>query len=242
MKAVVMAGGAGNRLRPITEHLPKPLVRVDDAPVMAHVLGLLRRHGIDEAVVTVRYLAEQISAYFGDGSALGVRLHYVGERAEPLGTAGAVKAAAGLLDEEEDFLVVSADALTSIDLTDLVAFHGKSNALVTLCLTEVADPRGFGIAEVGADGRIRRFVEKPAPGQVFTHTANTGIYVMAPQVLSWIDPGQRCDWAMDVFPRLLADDQPVYGHLSEGYWRDIGTHDSLAAARHDATTGAYRRP
>jgi NDP-sugar pyrophosphorylase family protein len=241
MKAVVMAGGHGSRLRPLTDLMPKPLMDIDGTPVMSHVLRLLRRHGIHEAVVTVRYLADQIITHFGDGAEWGMKLSYAREAGPALGTAGAVRAAADLLDEE-DFLVVSADALTDIDLGALAAYHGKNESLATVCLTEVADPAGFGIAELAADGRIERFLEKPGPELAFGNTVNTGIYLMARRILDWVAPHGPCDWADDVFPRLLAEGAAFYGYQSVGYWRDIGTHTALSAARDDVLTGAYRRP
>ncbi|GAA1952007.1 nucleotidyltransferase family protein [Kitasatospora viridis] len=242
MKAVVMAGGVGSRLRPITDDIPKPLVPIDGTPVMGHVLELMRHHGVTDAVVTVRYRADQIIDHFGDGDGVGVKLTYLREREQPLGTAGAVYAARHLLDTDEPFLVISSDALTDIDLTRLARFHATHPGIATLCLTEVEDPTGLGVVELAPDGEIRRFVEKPAPGTAPSNTANTGIYLMDPRILRWITPHGACDWATDVFPRLMTARQPLYGCTPGGYWRDIGTHQQLAMARGDAVRGTWRPP
>ncbi|CAK7287916.1 Nucleotidyltransferase family protein [Streptomyces misionensis JCM 4497] len=232
---MLMAGGQGSRLRPLTEHLPKPLLPVGGRPIMEHVLRLLRRHGIEETVVTVHYLAELIEREYGDGTRLGMSLAYVHED-RPLGTAGSVKAAEGLLGGEP-FLVISGDALTDVDLTELVRRHRERRALVTVCLTEVADPSQFGVATLAPDGHIERFLEKPGPGEAFSRTASTGIYVMQPEVLRYVSGTGPADWARDVFPRLLAEGLPVYGHVAEGYWEDVGTHAAYARAQQDVARG-----
>ena len=182
MKAVVMAGGEGTRLRPMTANQPKPLLPVCNKPIMEHVLRLLKRHGFDETVVTVQFLASLVRNYFGDGEDVGMSLQYATEEA-PLGTAGSVKNAEDEL-RDEPFLVISGDALTDIDLTAMVRAHKENGALVTVGLTRVPNPLEFGIIIVGEDGRIQRFLEKPTWGQVFSDTVNTGIYVMEPEVLA----------------------------------------------------------
>ncbi len=181
MRAVVMAGGEGTRLRPMTANQPKPLLPVVNRPIMEHVLRLLKRHGFDETVVTVQYLAAHIRAYFGDGDELGLDLSYATERT-PLGTAGSVLNAGDAL-RADPFVVISGDALTDFDLTALVAFHRRKGALVTVALKRVPNPLEFGIVITEEDGRIVRLLEKPTWGQVFSDTVNTGIYVMEPEVL-----------------------------------------------------------
>ncbi|MGH4033394.1 sugar phosphate nucleotidyltransferase [Actinomycetota bacterium Odt1-20B] len=235
MKAVVMAGGEGTRLRPLTLQLPKPLLPVAGQPIMEHVLRLLRRHGLTETVVTVQYLSGLVRDSFGDGARLGMELDYV-EEETPLGTAGSVKNAERQL-AGEPFVVISGDALTDIDLSELIAYHRQKKALVTVCLTRVPDPREFGITIVDADGRVERFLEKPAWGQVFSDTVNTGIYVMEPEVLDHVAEGVPVDWSGDVFPRLLAEGYPVYGYVAEGYWEDVGSHTSYLRAQADALHG-----
>nr|PZN42352.1 MAG: mannose-1-phosphate guanyltransferase [Actinomycetota bacterium] len=238
MKAVVMAGGEGTRLRPMTANQPKPLLPVINRPIMEHVLRLLRRHGLTETVVTVQFLAALIRNYFGDGEELGMALHYATEEM-PLGTAGSVKNAAGRLRDDR-FLVISGDALTDIDLTDMIRFHRDSGALVTIGLKRVPNPLEFGIIIVDEHGRVQRFLEKPTWGQVFSDTVNTGIYVMEPEVLDEVATDRPVDWSADVFPRLLERGAPLYGYVADGYWEDIGTHESYLKAQADALSGRVR--
>jgi mannose-1-phosphate guanylyltransferase / phosphomannomutase len=228
MKAVVMAGGEGSRLRPMTANLPKPLLPVANRPVMEHVLRLLRRHGITDTVVTVQFLASLVRNYFGDGDELGIALQYATEP-RPLGTAGSVKNAEGAL-RDDTFLVMSGDALTDVDLDALIDVHRRSGALVTVGLKSVPDPLEYGIVIREPDGRITRFLEKPTWGQVFSDTVNTGIYVMEPEVLRDVPEDTEVDWSADVFPLLLERGAPLYGCLLEGYWEDVGTLESYHQA------------
>ena len=226
-----MAGGEGTRLRPMTANQPKPLLPVANRPVMEHVLRLLKRHGFDETVVTVQFLASLVRTYFGDGHELGMHLRYATEQT-PLGTAGSVANAEDAL-RDDAFLVISGDALTDIDLGALVRAHRETGALVTACLTRVPDPVDFGIVVQDGDGRIERFLEKPTWGQVFSDTVNTGIYVMEPEVFRHVERGRHVDWSGDVFPALLAMGAPLYGHVAEGYWEDVGSLDSYRRANAD---------
>ncbi|WP_041439588.1 mannose-1-phosphate guanyltransferase [Thermomonospora curvata] len=235
MKAVVMAGGEGTRLRPMTANQPKPLLPVVNRPIMEHVLRLLKRHGLTETVVTVQFLAALIRNYFGDGEELGMSLSYATEEV-PLGTAGSVKNAQDALRDDR-FLVISGDALTDIDLTDMVRFHKENGALVTIGLKRVPNPLEFGIIIVDEAGRIQRFLEKPTWGQVFSDTVNTGIYVMEPEILDHVPAGEVVDWSSDVFPRLLAEGAPLYGYVADCYWEDVGTHESYLKAQADMLSG-----
>ncbi len=235
MKAVVMAGGEGTRLRPMTSSMPKPLLPIVNKPLMEHVLRLLQRHGFSESVVTVQFLASLVRNYFGDGEDFGMPLQYATEDT-PLGTAGSVKNAHQQL-RGETFLVISGDALTDFDLTDLVAFHRDKGALVTICLARVPDPLEFGITIVDDDGRVQRFLEKPTWGQVFSDTVNTGIYVMEPEVFDYVASDEVVDWSADVFPKLVADGKPIYGYIADGYWEDVGTHESYLRAQADVLSG-----
>ncbi|TMC42725.1 MAG: nucleotidyltransferase family protein, partial [Chloroflexi bacterium] len=180
MKAVVMAGGEGSRLRPLTSGVPKPLVPVVGKPVMEHILRLLRKHGITDVVVTLQYLGSAIRDYFGDGSDFGVDITYVVEDA-PLGTAGSVKNAQEYLDEP--FIVISGDAMTDIDLSQVMQYHREKKAAATIVLTSVANPLEFGVVITNPDGTINRFLEKPSWGEVFSDQVNTGIYLIEPEVL-----------------------------------------------------------
>ncbi|HEY5031837.1 MAG TPA: sugar phosphate nucleotidyltransferase, partial [Actinomycetes bacterium] len=235
MKAVVMAGGEGTRLRPMTASMPKPLLPVVNRPIMEHVLRLLRKHGFTEVVVTVQFLASLVRNYFGDGEELGMQLQYATEE-EPLGTAGSVKNAEAAL-ADDTFLVISGDALTDIDLTALVAFHKEKKALVTVCLTRVPDPLEFGITILDEEGRVERFLEKPTWGQVFSDTVNTGIYVMEPEVFDYVAAGEPVDWSADVFPRLIEEGRAVFGYVADGYWEDVGTLESYHKAQADVLEG-----
>jgi mannose-1-phosphate guanylyltransferase/phosphomannomutase len=226
-----MAGGEGTRLRPMTANQPKPLLPVVNRPIMEHVLRLLKRHGFDETVVTVQFLASMVRTYFGDGEELGMHLSYATEET-PLGTAGSVKNAEDAL-RDDAFVVISGDALTDIDLGKVVAAHRERGALVTVCLTRVPDPLEFGIVITDEQDRIERFLEKPTWGQVFSDTVNTGIYVMEPEVFAQVAKGESVDWSADVFPALLAAGAPIYGYVAEGYWEDVGTHESYLKVQAD---------
>jgi mannose-1-phosphate guanylyltransferase / phosphomannomutase len=235
LKAVVMAGGEGTRLRPMTANQPKPMLPVANRPIMEHVLRLLKRHGFGETVVTVQFLAALVRNYFGDGEEFGMSLQYATEEM-PLGTAGSVRNAGDAL-RDEPFLVISGDALTDMDLTAMVNFHKENDALVTVGLARVPNPLEFGIVITQEDGQIQRFLEKPTWGQVFSDTVNTGLYVMEPEVLAEVPPGELIDWAGDVFPELLKRGAPLFGYISDGYWEDIGTHESYLKAQADVLSG-----
>jgi mannose-1-phosphate guanylyltransferase/phosphomannomutase len=238
MKAIVMAGGEGSRLRPLTSSRPKPLVPVANKPVMHHIVDLLRRHGTSEIVATLHYLADEIENYFGDGSEMGISMAYVVEDT-PMGTAGAVKLAQPLLGEER-FVVVSGDALTDVDVTELVAAHVRNGAKATIALQRVANPLEFGVVVTSEDGRITRFLEKPSWGEIFSDTINTGIYVLEPEVFEYMEAGKNYDFARDIFPFMLRDGRPVFGHVIGGYWSDIGNLQQYMQANYDALRGAVR--
>lgn len=192
MKAVVMAGGEGSRLRPLTINRPKPMVPLVDRVVMSHIIELLKIHGITEIVVTVQYLANLIQDHFGDGSAYGVHIDYCLED-QPLGTAGSVKNAEHLL--REPFLVISGDALTDFDLSKIIAYHNAHNAMATITLTRVPNPLEYGVIIVGDHGEVKQFLEKPSWGEVFSDTVNTGIYMLDPSVFRYIERGKFTDWS-----------------------------------------------
>ena len=234
MKAVIMAGGEGTRLRPLTSNLPKPMVPVANRPMMEHIVSLLKGHGFDEIVVTVAFMAETIRTYFGDGSEFGVRMVYATEDT-PLGTAGSVRNAMDELDER--FLVISGDVLTDIDLGQIVAEHDERGALATIGLTPVENPLEFGIVITREDGSIERFLEKPSWGQVFSDTINTGIFVMEPGIFEYIAPDRPVDFSSEVFPKLLDEGRPIYGSVGEGYWEDLGTLDAYIRVHKDALDG-----
>ncbi|HRW37245.1 MAG: NTP transferase domain-containing protein [Acidimicrobiales bacterium] len=234
MKAVIMAGGEGTRLRPLTSNCPKPMLPLANRPMMEHIVGLLKEHGIDEIVVTVAFLANQIRTYFGDGSEFGVKMVYATED-QPLGTAGSVRNAMDVLDER--FLVISGDVLTDIDLGKILAFHEEKGAMATIGLVHVDNPLEFGIVITKEDGSIERFLEKPTWGQVFSDTINTGIFVLEPEIFDYIPDGRPVDFSGEVFPALLADGRALYGAVAEGYWEDVGTLESYVSAHKDVMDG-----
>ena len=231
MKAVVMAGGEGTRLRPLTSNQPKPMVPIVGKPCMEHIVELLRTHGFEDIIVTLAFMPQAIRGYFGAGEAHGVSIRYSVEEA-PAGTAGSVKLAETALDEP--FLVISGDALCDIDLRKLVQFHQEKEAIVTIGLKSVDNPLEFGIVVTDSDGRVERFLEKPSWGQVFTDTINTGIYVLDPEVLRHIPDDRPFDFSKELFPLLLEMGRPIYGYVADGYWQDIGNLDQYRQANFDA--------
>jgi mannose-1-phosphate guanylyltransferase/phosphomannomutase len=237
MKAVIMAGGEGTRLRPLTANQPKPMLPLANRPIMEHIVRHVSNQGVHDIVVTVQFLASQVRNYFGDGSDMGVDLKYATEP-RPLGTAGSVKNAAEQL--RETFVVVSGDALTDIDLGQAVAFHRERGAMATVVTKRMENPLEFGIVITEDDGRIERFLEKPHWGQVFSDTINTGIYVLEPEIFDYIPEGGPSDFADDVFPALLSKGAPLYAWVAEGYWEDVGTLDAYRRAHQDILDGKVR--
>lgn len=234
MKAVIMAGGQGTRLRPLTSNQPKPMLPVVNRPMMEHIVKLLVRYGFEEMIVTLQFLPTLVSNYFGDGHEWGAKITYSTEFV-PLGTAGSVKHASRFLDDT--FLVISGDALTDIDLSKVIEFHRHNNAVATLALIRAVNPLEFGIVVTDADGHIERFLEKPNWGQVFSDTINTGIYVLEPKVLEFIPEGRSFDFSKDLFPYLLEKGYPIFGHVADGYWCDIGNFDQYISAHKDILDG-----
>ncbi len=233
MKAVIMAGGEGTRLRPLTYNQPKPMIPMANRALMEHVVALLKRHGFNDVVVTVGFQANAIQTYFGNGAEFGVRMKYASEES-PLGTAGSVRNAMQQLDEP--FIVISGDVLTDIDLSAIVDFHNEKKALATIALRSVPNPLEFGIVITREDGTIERFLEKPSWGQVFSDTINAGIYVFEPEIFGFVGPG-AVDFSSDVFPRLAAEGNLLFGYVTGGYWEDIGTLDAYARAHQDILDG-----
>jgi mannose-1-phosphate guanylyltransferase/phosphomannomutase len=230
MKGVIMAGGKGTRLRPLTCNVPKPMVPLVQKPVMQYSIELLKKYGITDIAVTVQYLPDVIRDYFGDGSKFGVNLTYF-EETTPLGTAGSVKQAEDFLDEP--FIVVSGDALTDFDLSAGVDFHNEKESLVTIFMKQVECPLEFGVIMTNEQDKIVRFLEKPSWSEVFSDTVNTGIYIMDPSIFSYIEKDQVVDFSKDVFPKLLAEQSAMYGYAADGYWSDIGNLKQYRQAHSD---------
>jgi len=247
MRAMVLAAGLGTRLRPITYEMPKPMVPVLNRPVMEHSLRLLARHGFTETIANLHWFPDVIRAYFGDGSEFGVELTYSHEE-RLLGTSGGVRNVAGFLGE--DFLIISGDALTDLDLTAMREFHESHDGIATLATKRVEDTTQFGVAITGSDGRIQGFQEKPDPSEALSDLANCGIYMFRSEIFDFFpspgsskaagqgDPPGFADWAMDVFPRLLEGDVPFYSHEIDAYWNDIGNLEELRESTLDALGGA----
>ncbi len=225
MKAVILAGGLGTRLYPLTRSTAKCMLPVDGKPLLEHIILYLASYGLKEIVVTLGMKHKQIIDYFGDGSSYNVNLIYSIER-KSLGTAGSVKKAARHLHETA--LVMQGDTLTNFNLAKAIAFHKKRKAMVTIALTHVKDPTGYGIAVIGKRSRILRFEEKPR--HYFSNLANAGIYVVERKALDYIPRGRMFDFSRDLFPKLLEKKLPVYGVGMRGYWFDIGTPASYEKA------------
>ena len=229
MKAVILAGGEGTRLRPLTLSAPKPVVPIVDRPLLRHQLDLLERAGVREVIFSVAYRPERVEAVFGDGSSLGLHIRYTFEN-PPLGTGGAVKYAEPLLDGRT--IVLNGDVLTDVDLAAVVSRHGAEQAAATIVLTPVPNPAAYGLVEIDERGRVLRFVEKPRPEQVTTDTINAGIYVLETRVLELMPTGP-CSIERRFFPDLLARGDKVLAHVHRGYWIDIGTPEKYLQVHRD---------
>ncbi len=239
MKAVVMAGGEGSRLRPLTIGRPKPMVPLVDKPVLGHILELLRYHGITEVVITLQYLPSVIQDFYGDGSALGLNITYVVEEM-PLGTAGGVKNAAAHLNDT--FLVISGDALTDFNLQAAVQRHITAGALATLAVYSVPNPLEYGAVVSDENGNITQFLEKPDWSAVRSDRVNTGIYVLEPAVLDYIPDDVVYDFSTELFPDLLQRGERLQAYVAEGYWCDVGTIGEYMRANADLISGKVWLP
>lgn len=235
MKAVIMAGGEGRRLRPLSGEQPKPLVPFLGRPIMEHIILLLKKHGYTDVCATVKYRADDVISAFGDGSSLGISLQYRRE-AEPLGTAGSVKNCADFY-AGEDFLVISGDAVCDFDLAALMRHHKETKAAVTLALYNHDRPLSYGLAVTDDEGRIRAFVEKPDWPRVVSDTVNTGIYIVSPRVMEHVPAEQSFDFAKDLFPLLMSKGETLQGLVMDGYWCDVGEPLSYYRCCVDALEG-----
>ena len=237
MKAVILAGGEGTRLRDISGGLPKPMMPLLGRPLLERIVALLRENGAAELCMTLRYRPEVIRAHFGDGARFGVHIEYR-EETEPLGTAGAVKNCRDFIGREP-VLVMSGDCACDFRLDELFSAHRGG---VTIALSAHAEPLPYGLVVTDRDGRVRGFVEKPAWERVVTNRVSTGIYVVGPEAMELVPDGAFFDFAKDLFPRLLAEGIPLTGKPMEGYWCDIGTPRAYYRCNLDALDGVYRLP
>jgi mannose-1-phosphate guanylyltransferase len=230
---VILVGGQGTRLRPLTSTVPKPVVQLVDRPFMAYMLEWLRGHGIDDVIMSCGFLADSVRDVLGDGSSLGLRLRFV-EEPEPRGTAGAVKLAEPMLDDR--FLMLNGDVLTDIDLGAQIAQHEASGARATLALVPVADPSAYGLVLLDEQGAVVEFIEKPGPDQkVQTNLISAGAYVLEKEVLGLVPPDRNVSIEREVWPRLIGDG--LYGYASDSYWMDIGTPERYLKGTFDIIEG-----
>jgi mannose-1-phosphate guanylyltransferase len=234
MKAVILVGGLGTRLRPLTCNTPKPMIPLLNRPFIESMLIRLRDQGIDEAILAVQYLADSFRLALGDGAQLGMRLHIV-EEAEPRGTAGAVKQVADMLDDTT--FIFNGDVLTDLDLRAMLAFHRAKGAAATIALTAVEDPTQFGLVEMDADQRVSRFLEKPRPEEITTNLINAGTYLIEPALLRYAPPNQHYMFERGLFPSALQNGDPIYGYPSKAYWTDIGKPEAYLEVHHDILIG-----
>lgn len=239
MKAIILAGGGGQRLRPLTAETPKPMVPFLGAPLLEHSLRLLRRRGITQAALTLHYLSEVVEDFFGDGRALGMELSYFRED-EPLGTAGAVRSCRSFWQGEESVLVLSGDALWDLELESALQLHRGRDCAATLLLHRSRRPLEYGLVRTGSDGLVTGFVEKPGWGQVFTDQVNTGIYLLSHRALEALPEQGPWDFARDHFPMLLERGERLGGCVARGYWKDIGDSTAYLEAVRDALEGRVR--
>jgi mannose-1-phosphate guanylyltransferase len=235
VKAVILVGGEGTRLRPLTYSTPKTMVPILNRPFLEHMLKYMRSHHIDDVVLALCYLPDHIRDYFGDGSDYGIKLTYVVE-SSPLGTAGAVKNVAQHLDET--FFIFNGDVFTDMNLTAMLETHRKKSAKATIALTSVDDPTMYGVVETDSNGRVKRFVEKPKREAVTTNTINAGTYILEPDILDYIPANQSYMFERGLFPLLLERGDPFYSFDSHGYWIDIGTPEKYMQVNIDLLAGA----
>jgi mannose-1-phosphate guanylyltransferase len=237
MKAVILVGGLGTRLRPLTCNTPKPMLPLMGTPFIEWMLTNLRDQGIDEAILAVQYLADRFRDSLGDGSRLGMKVHII-EEPEPRGTAGAVKYVAHLLDDTT--FIFNGDVMTDLDLRAMLAYHRQRQSELTIALTPVEDPTAFGLVETTDAGRITRFLEKPRPEEVTTNMINAGTYIMEPHLLDYIPTGQHYMFERGLFPTALQNNHPMYGFASDAYWTDIGKPQTYLDVHHDILNGKVR--
>ena len=230
MKAVILVGGEGTRLRPLTCSISKAMVPILNRPFMEHLVTYLSKHNVTDIILAMGYLPDTIQSYLGDGSLFGVKLAYLVE-GSPLGTAGAVKNADTFLDDT--FIVLNGDILTEIDLTEMIRQHQAAKPKVSIALTPVDNPTIYGVVETDDKGMVKRFVEKPSWGKVTTNMINAGMYILEPDILTYISPETKSMFEYDVFPLMLEKGDPILSYASDAYWIDIGTPEKYLKANHD---------
>lgn len=230
MKAMILAAGVGSRLDPLTRNTPKPMVPIVNKPNIEHIVELLAKHNFRDIMVNLHYLGDKIRNHLGDGAKWGVKLHY-SEEERLWGDAGSVKRVGDFFDDT--FLVTGGDDISDLDLTRILQNHREKKALCTIALSLVDDPSEYGIALVNERGRITRFLEKPRGGVQFSNTANTGVYILEPEVLELIPKGTTYGFGRDLLPLLLDRKMRLFGYLTSSYWRDIGNLKQYQQTHYD---------
>lgn len=234
MKAMIMAAGVGSRLMPMTLEIPKPMIPMANRPLMENTVELIGKYGFSEVIANLHYHGNVIRNYFAEGEAWGIDMHYSPEP-ELMGTAGGVKKCAWFLDET--FIVISGDALTDINLAELLQEHRRKGALATIALKPVDEVEQFGVVVTDEHGKIERFQEKPRPQEALSKTANTGIYVFEPEIFKYIPAAEFYDFGKQVFPQLVKMKAPFYGHAIDDYWCDVGNINTYRQANADILSG-----
>ncbi|MCD5424951.1 MAG: NDP-sugar synthase [Methanosarcinaceae archaeon] len=229
MKACIMCGGTGTRLRPLTFDRPKPNIPILNKPSVVHLIEHLAKEGFNEIVITIGYMAEKIEEVLGDGSVFGVHIDYVYEQTK-LGTAGSVKNAEEFLNDET-FIILGGDHVLNLNLREMYQFHEQNESIVTIGLLSIDDPREFGIADMDVNNKIHRFLEKPSAGEIFSNLASTGIYVCNPEIFDRIPKNKEYDFAKDIFPEMLTTNELINGYLVRGRWTDVGNPTSYRLAQ-----------
>jgi len=234
MTGVILAGGFGTRLRPLTINIPKPMVPIANKPILHHIIKLLKKNGIKDLIIILYHQPELIKDYFKDGEKFGVNIKYIISD-EDLGTCGATALAKEYL--KDDFLVISGDILTDFNLSEIINFHLKKKSIATITLTRVSNPLQYGIVITTEDGKIVRFLEKPSWGEVFSDTINTGIYILNPKIFDFVPEKKEFDFSKNLFLLLLKKELPIFGYISSGYWKDIGNVKEYKIAHEDIIKG-----
>jgi mannose-1-phosphate guanylyltransferase len=237
LKAVVLVGGEGTRLRPLTNGLPKSMVPVLNKPFLEHTLAYLKRFGVENVILTVSYLPKVIQDYFGDGSGYEIRLIYSIEE-NPLGTAGAVKKVERYLPNT--FIVLNGDIFTDLNIAEMLAFHRREKAKITIALIQVDNPCAFGVVEADNNGKVKRFIEKPGPENITSNWINAGVYIIEPEVLQYVPANAHYMFEKGLFPFLLEINEPIFGYRFSGYWLDMGTPEKYLCLNRDLLLSKVR--
>ncbi|MBI4055710.1 MAG: NDP-sugar synthase [Elusimicrobia bacterium] len=236
-QALVLLGGKGERLKDLTQQIPKPLLPLCGKPLLQYVLEHLKSHGIRKAILSLCHLPEQFQAFLQKDPVPGLA-YEISVESSPLGTAGAIRHA--LPRTQETTLVLNGDLLTDFDLSAMQDFHQKKSAHLTIAMVAVPNPSSFGVIETDPDGKILRFLEKPQPHQTPARTINAGYYLLEPEILEWIPPGKPCSIEREIFPKLIENQKRLFGYALKGYWLDIGTPERYRQAEQDLRSGKLK--